>query len=217
MYLMIIKGDIDEIRFRNEENGYTILTLDCKGEPVVCVGTFPPVSEGETLEITGNPVNHPKFGLHIKVTNVKTLAPDTLDGIIRYLGSGIIKGVGPKTAYSIVSKFGGDTLRVIEFEPHKLSSIRGISRERAMQFGAEFDKVKTMRSAVMFLQSVGISLNLAFKIYKVYGTDTEAVVRTNPYLLIESVDGVGFLTADKIAAEEGIERTQDAREMRVCP
>jgi exodeoxyribonuclease V alpha subunit len=208
---MVIKGDVDEIRFRNDENGYTILSLDCKGEPVVCVGTFPPVSEGESLEVVGTMVNHPKFGPQIKVTAVKTLAPETLDGIIRYLGSGVIKGIGPKTAYSIVNRFGENTLKVLEFEPHKLSLIKGISRERALSFGAEFDKVKTMRSAVMFLQSVGISLNLAFKIYKVYGAETEAVVKTNPYLLIESVDGVGFSTADKIAAEGGIERDSSFR------
>ncbi|MCL2062622.1 MAG: ATP-dependent RecD-like DNA helicase [Firmicutes bacterium] len=203
---MVLKGDIDEIRFRNDENGYTILVLDAGGEPVVCVGAFPPVCEGESVELSGEYVMHPRFGKQFKTESVKTFTPESDDGVIRYLGSGLIKGLGPKTAFSIVAQFGQDALKVIEFEPHRLASVRGISKDKALHFGAEYGKIKIMRNAVMYLQRLGISLNLAFKIYKTYGADTEAVVASNPYLLIEDVDGVGFLTADRIAAESGIQK-----------
>jgi len=201
---MLLLGDIDDIRFRNDENGYTILTLDVKGEPVTCVGTFPPVTEGELVELEGSFTMHARFGKQFKVDSVKTKEPDSLDGIIRFLGSGVLKGIGPKTAYAIVGEFEENTLKTIEFEPHKLASVRGISKAKALAIGEQYADIKAMREAVMYLQTLGISLNLAFKIYKVYGTDTKAVVKTNPYLLIEDVDRVGFLTADKIARESGI-------------
>jgi len=201
---MVLKGDIDEIRFRNDENGYTILALDANGESVVCVGTFPPVTEGESVEVTGDYVLHPRFGRQFKAAEVKTYTPDSEDAVIRFLGSGVIKGLGPKTALSIVSKFGKETLKILEFAPHKLAKIRGVGPNKAAALGAEYGQVRAMREAVMFLQKLGVSLNLAFKIYKAYGSETAAVVKTNPYVLIEDIDGVGFLTADKIAAESGI-------------
>ena len=201
---MIIVGDINDIRFRNDENGYTILTLDVKGEPVVCVGTFPPITEGESVELEGGYTTHARFGKQFKVESIKTREPNSLDGIIRFLGSGALKGVGPKTAYAIVGEFKEHALKVLELEPHKLSLVRGISKSKALALGEQYASVKSMREAVMYLQELGISLNLAFKIYKVYGLDTKAIVKTNPYLLIEDVDRIGFLTADKIAKESGI-------------
>jgi len=208
---MILHGDIDDIKFRNDENGYTILTLDFKGEPVVCVGTFPPVTEGECVEVAGSFIMHPRFGKQFKVDSVSTKTPDSEDGVIRFLGSGVIKGVGPKTALGIVASFGVDALKVIEFSPQKLSEIKGISAKKAMEIGAEYGKLKAMRSAVMYLQSVGLGLQLAFRVFKEYGEATEALVRTNPYRMIEDVDGVGFLTADKIAVKSGIAKDSSFR------
>ena len=201
---MILKGDIDDIRFRNEENGYTILTLDHKGDPVVCVGVFPPLTEGESVELSGSFVMHAKFGRQFKVESVKTQEPESLDGIVRFLGSGAIKGLGPKTALAITSVFKDNTLKILEFEPHKLSTVRGISKPKAIAIGEAFAEIKTTREAIMFLQGLGLGLNLALKIFKVYGADTIAVVKTNPYLLVEDVERIGFLTADKIGAAGGI-------------
>ena len=123
---MTVQGEIDEIRFRNDENGYTILVLDHEGEPLVCVGTLPPVSEGERLTLTGDFTVHPRFGKQFKIKTAVTETPETPDSLIRYLGSGVIKGVGPKLAYSIVERFGVDTLDIMENAPQRLASIRGI-------------------------------------------------------------------------------------------
>jgi len=206
-----LKGEIADIRYRNEENGYSILTIDVAGEPVVCVGTFGPVTEGEPIEVSGSFIVHPKFGRQFKVESVKTSEPDNEDGIIRFLGAKIIKGIGPKKALSIVAKFGKDTLRILEFEPYKLSQVKGISPGMATEIGASYADIKGMREAVMFLQGLGLALATALKIYKVYGSDTQAIVKTNPYLLIEDVDRVGFLTADKIGLASGIKRDSPFR------
>ncbi|MDR2202692.1 MAG: ATP-dependent RecD-like DNA helicase [Clostridiales bacterium] len=203
---MVIKGSVDEIRFRNEENGYTILTLDAGGEAVTCVGAFPPVSEGETVSVEGEYVTHQKFGRQFKAAAVKVETPDTLDGVIRYLGSGLIKGVGPKTALAIAALFKEKTFEVIEFSPYMLSRVKGISKSKALQIGAEYAAVKQMKDAVIFLSGNGVSTATAIRIYKKYGEKTRAVIETNPYLLIEEVDGIGFITADRIAAALGIKK-----------
>lgn len=208
---MTITGDIDEIRFRNDDNGFTIIVLDHEGEPVVCVGTLPPVSEGETLELAGDFTVHPKFGRQFKIKSVKAVAPASRDGVIRYLGSGLIKGIGPRLAFAIVETFGDDAMDVVENYPHLLSRIRGISKRKAAEIGQTVQELKSAREAIMFLQSNDISLNLAMKIYHIYGDDTVALVKSNPYRLIVDVEGVGFITADRIArsiglAENSIER-----------
>ena len=208
---MTLKGDIDDIIFRNEENGYTILVLDCEGEPITCVGTFPPVSAGEFLSLEGNFVVHAKFGRQFKVDSVTESAPETLDGIVRYLGSGVIKGIGPKTALAIVSHFKEKTLEVMEVAPYMLARVKGISKQKAAQIGAEYSLIKQMKDAMIFLRGCGITTNMAMRIYKVYGENTVSAVKTNPYKLIEDVSGIGFLTADKLAAETGIAKDSEFR------
>lgn len=208
---MTVQGEIDEIRFRNDENGYTILVLDYEGEPLVCVGTLPPVSEGERLTLTGDFTVHPRFGKQFKIKTAVTETPETPDSLIRYLGSGVIKGVGPKLAYSIVERFGVDTLDIMENAPQRLASIRGISVKKAIEIGAACRENRAARESVMFLESNNISLNLALKIFRQYGNDTVAKVKSNPYRLIEDVDGVGFLTADRIARDMGIAADSPAR------
>ena len=206
-----LKGEIADIRFRNDENGYSILTVDVAGEPVVCVGTFGPVTEGEPIEVSGDFIMHPKFGKQLKVTSVKIAEPEGEDSIVRFLGAKIIKGIGPKKALTIVSKFGKDTLKILEFEPFRLSEVKGISSSMAEEIGLAYKDVKGMREAVMYLQGLGLTLTTALKIYKVYSADTIAIVKTNPYLLIEDVDRVGFLTADKIGLASGIKRDSPFR------
>lgn len=208
---MIVRGGIDEIRFRNEENGYTILTLDCEGEPLVCVGVFPPVSEGEYVQLDGEFTVHAKFGRQFKVKAVQSSQPDTLDGVVRYLGSGLIRGIGPKTALAIVDKFGKDTFNVIVNSPGRLASVKGISKNKAAEIANNYAKVEKMRQAMVFLQGHGIPLGTSLKIYKRYGDDTFSVLSVNPYRLVEEIDGIGFITADKIAVKLGVSPDSEYR------
>ncbi|MCH5163703.1 MAG: ATP-dependent RecD-like DNA helicase [Clostridiales bacterium] len=208
---MKISGNIDEIRFRNEENGYTITVLDVNGDPVIAVGTFPPVSEGEDVEVTGDFVVHHKFGRQFKVTDVRKLAPNTIDGIVRFLGSGIIKGVGPRTALALAAAFGKETLNVIEHYPNRLTVVRGISAAKAMAIHEEYIQNKKMQDAVMYLQAQDIPIGTALKIYRFYGDDTVKIVSENPYRLIEDIDGIGFITADRIATKQGLPKDSPFR------
>lgn len=209
--MLIIQGDIDEIRFRNEDNGYTVLVLDYSGDPVVCAGNFPPVKEGQYLKLKGDFVVHPKFGKQFKVESATPSVPSTIDGIVRYLGSGLIKGVGPKTAYHIVDAFGERTFDVIERNPSRLSEIKGITKAKAAEIAEEYQKIKQMQNVMVFLQGNNLTLNLSLKIYKQYGESTVSQVQSNPYRLIEDIDGVGFITADKIASNMGIVRDSEFR------
>ncbi|MBR2970917.1 MAG: ATP-dependent RecD-like DNA helicase [Clostridia bacterium] len=204
---MIISGSIEEIRFRNDENGYTIVVLDVDGEMTTAVGSFPPVSEGENVELVGDFTVHPRFGRQFKATDVKRITPTTQDGIIRFLGSGLIRGVGPKTALAIVSVFGDKALEIIRFKPTALAKIKGISGAKALAIHeAYMDNVKVQES-IMYLQEQDIPLGTALKICKYYGDQTVATVSTNPYKLIEDIDGIGFLTADRIAIKQGLPRS----------
>lgn len=203
---MTLKGDIDEIRFRNEENGFTIAVLDVEGEPVIATGVFPPVVEGQTVVLEGGWVVHKKYGRQFKTERCDIEKPSGIDGIVRYLGSGLIRGIGPALALRIVSVFGEDTFSVIEKNPSKLAAVRGISASKAEDIAKAYGEIKDMRMQVMTLQAFDIPLGTAMRIYKVYGKDTAETVRKNPYLLIEDVDGIGFITADKIAAKTGIAR-----------
>lgn len=207
---MNLSGEIDSIVYRNEENSYTVLDLDAHGELITCVGKFPVVSGGERVELVGDFVKN-KYGDQFAVQKVSVLPPNTEEGIIKYLSSGLIKGIGPVTATNIVEKFGADTLYVMEFNPAKLAEVRGVSKSKAEAIASAFMEVKKMQSAVMFLQSYNITTNLAVKIYKIYLDKTEEIVKNNPYKLVEDVDGIGFLTADKIANKVGIAPDSDFR------
>lgn len=200
---MFINGEIEEIIYRNEANGYTVLDLDANDELITCVGRFPTISGGERVELEGEFVKN-KYGTQFAVKQSKVLPPNSCEGIVKYLSSGLIKGIGPVTAQNIVDKFGADTLYIMEFNPQKLAEVKGVSLAKAEVIARTFFEVKNMQNAVMFLQSYNITTNLAVKIYKIYQDKTEEVVKQNPYKLVEDVDGVGFLTADKIAQKVGI-------------
>ncbi len=208
---MTVKGDIDEIIFRNEENGFTIAVLDVEGDPVTVTGVFPPVIEGQTVLLNGSFTVHKKYGRQFKADKCEIQTPSGLDGIVRYLGSGLIKGIGPALALRIVSVFGEDTLTVIEYNPSRLATVKGISKKKAEDISAAYGAIKDMQESIMALQSYDIPLGTATKIYKQYGAETAAVVRTNPYRMIEDVDGIGFLTADRIAIKTGIARDSEFR------
>ena len=189
---MKLRGEIADVRFRNEENGYTVAVLDVDGEPVVCAGLFPTAVEGQPVVAEGEFVMHPKFGKQFKATAVSEVRPDTADGMVRYLGSGVIRGIGPVLAMRLVNAFGLKTFDVIEYTPNRLSEVSGISKKKALEISEAYGKIKIMQDAVMFLQKYGITLNTALKIYAEYGKDTVQIVSKNPYSLIEDVDGIGF-------------------------
>lgn len=201
---MQLEGSVEEIRFRNEENGYTVLVLDSEGQPVTVAGNLPKVAPGDCLELDGEFVIHPRFGTQFKAERASVTQPKTLYGIIRFLGSGLIEGCGEKTAARIAEKFGLDTVSVIEKTPERLVEVKGISPAKAKKISNSFEAVRAQREAVMFLVGYGVTVNMAMKLYEVYGAATVSTVKTDPYVLVEDVDGVGFLTADRIAASLGI-------------
>ena len=201
---MLISGKIESIVFRNEENGYSVVKISSHGEVLTCVGKFPSVNVGERAEVEGTLVKNNKYGEQISVSSVNILPPDDIEGIKKYLSSGLIRGIGIVTANNIVNYFGKDTLEVIEFSPLKLAEVRGISKDKAVKISAEYQQNRQNQKTIMFLQNYDISTNMAIKICKTYFDKTEEILKTNPYKLVEDIDGIGFLSADKIAQKLGI-------------
>lgn len=202
---MTVTGTVAGIIYRNEENGYTVLSLDTTdGDDIVCVGSFATLSVGAVLRVTGEVSVHNKYGEQLTVSEYEVKNPTNRQGIVKYLSSGLIKGVGEVTANRIYEMFGDDTFGVIESNPALLAKVKGISSKKAMEIANSVASLKVMQTQIMFLQRYGISTNLAIKIYNIYKGDTTALVSENPYRLIDDVDGVGFLTADKIAQSMSI-------------
>ena len=208
-----VTGFIDHIVFRNEENGYTVLVL--KGvkdqEELTCVGTFPVITQGATIEAEGSYTRHPVYGKQFQITSFAEKMPEDSLAMERYLGSGAIKGIGAALAARIVRRFGEDTLRIVEEEPERLAEIKGISEKKAREIAAQIEEKADMRRAMMFLQKYGISLNLGAKIYQKYGDSVYNVLQENPYRLADDISGVGFRIADEIAARIGIHTDSDYR------
>ncbi len=202
---MKIVGNVENTVFRNIENGYSVINLSYNNKRLTVVGSLPEVYEGQTLELEGNFVVNKKFGEQFQVTDGKVVEPTTLPAIEKYLASGLIYGVGPVTAKRIVEEFGLDTLAVMEFNPVKLSKVKGISKQKAIEISNAYNDMKEMQNVIMFLQTNQISTNMAIKIYNIYKEKTIELVKSNPYQLVEDVEGIGFTTADKIAIKLGID------------
>ena len=207
----IIKGYVEHIVFRNEDNGYTVFQLTNDDGEVTCVGLFAYISEGEMLEVTGEYTLHSVYGMQLQVSSYVEIEPEDLLSIERYLGSGAIKGLGSVLASRIVRKFKGDTFRIIEEEPERLAEVKGVSERKAREIAIQVEEKKDLRNAMIFLQKYGISLTLAVKIYEHYGQNVYKVLEENPYQLADQVSGVGFKTADEIAAKIGIHTDSDFR------
>ena len=201
---MVINGTLKGIIFQNPDNGYAVLAIDCNDTEITAVGVFPTLNVGENLELTGEYVVNKIYGEQFKVNHAKIIAPKTIDGIKKYLSSGLIKGVGSVTAKNIVDKFQEQTLEIIEFAPARLAEIRGISPQKAMLISESYREVKNMQDTIMFLQEYGITTKMAVKIFDTYKDKTTEILQTNPYKLVEDVSGIGFSTADKIAGKLGI-------------
>lgn len=211
MTVEVVTGYVEHIVFRNEENGYTVFRLENDDGEITCVGNFNFISEGEMMELRGEYTNHNVYGLQLKVSSHTLKEPEDVVSIERYLGSGAIKGVGQALAGRIVKKFREDTFRIIEEEPERLAEIKGISERKAREIAEQVEEKKDMRKAMIYLQKYGISNRLAAKIYQRYGMDVYKVLEENPYQLADSIEGIGFKTADEIAARIGIHTDSDYR------
>lgn len=208
---MVLKGYLEHFLFRNEDNGYTVFNLAMEKEDVICVGSFKSIEQGETLELTGEFINHNVYGEQFKVEDYKIIPPEDRVAMERYLGSGAIKGVGEALAKRIVKMFGNDTFRIIEEEPERLAEVKGISERKAREIAIQMLEKKDLREAMLFLQKYGISNTLSIKIYKQYGSDIYSVLQENPYKMAEDITGIGFKIADEIAKKTGIKTDSDYR------
>jgi len=208
-----IQGQIERITFTNEENGYTVAKIKVKGKKdlITIVGTMFSVSPGEILRVRGFWDNHPRYGEQLTITNYETLLPATSKGIERYLGSGMIKGIGPLMAKRLVTRFKEDTLNIIEEDIERLKEVDGIGEKRIEMIRKAWEEQKEIRYVMIFLQGHGISPTYAVKIYRQYGKDSIRVVKENPYRLAMDIYGIGFKTADKIAQKLGISKDSQIR------
>jgi exodeoxyribonuclease V alpha subunit len=208
-----LAGTLERIVFRNQETHYTVARLapDTNGrlfreELVTLVGVLAGVNVGELMEVTGEWETHPQHGRHLRVSSYVTHTPVTAAGLRRYLGSGVMKGIGPKTAERIVEHFGDETLVIIELEPERLEEIKGISASKRAQIVSGWAEQREIRDVMLFLQEYGVSPSLGTKIYRQYGKQSINIIRNNPYLLERDIRGVGFRTADALAVQLGLPR-----------
>jgi exodeoxyribonuclease V alpha subunit len=200
-----LRGTISRITYQHPETHYTVARFDEGGGPgVTVVGTLFPVSEGEEIKVTGVWKRHPRYGLQFQVDHWEKIDPATVEGIEKYLGSGLIKGIGPTYAKRLVAAFGLDTLRVLSEEPLRILDVDGIGEVRSRRIIGAWQDQRGMQDVMVFLQGHGVGASLALRIYRVFGTDTIAQVRENPYALAQRVHGIGFLLADRLAHHIGI-------------
>ena len=201
----VVEGIIEEIIYRNDDNGYTVFDVCVEDSIFTLVGIVPDINEGEKVKANGKWITHDDYGEQFKVENLEIMPPDDLESIRRYLASGFIKGIGPATADKIVEFFGIDTLDVIGNNPERLSEVKGITSQKAFEIGEQFNGQWKLREAVLFLQKYDISSLLAMKVYKEFGDNTINKVKDNPYCICDEIFGVGFKTADRIAANMGVD------------
>jgi exodeoxyribonuclease V alpha subunit len=198
--MVAFTGSIEDIVFYNPENGYSVLALNCQGEMVTVVGTFPELAIGEKVLVTGEMAHHPRFGQQLKATSFQRIMPVDILGIERYLSSGLIKGIGSHFASQFVKKFGSETLNIIDRDPLRLMEIQGIGEQKVQQIVTSWREQKNVYEVMTFLQSIQVTTNLAVKICKQYGAQAVDVVRSDPYRLAQDIQGIGFTTADRIAS-----------------
>ncbi|MEU8518026.1 ATP-dependent RecD-like DNA helicase [Streptomyces sp. NBC_01216] len=205
--LAVLEGVLERITYANEENGYTVARVDTgrgAADLLTVVGSLLGAQPGESLRMEGRWGSHPQYGKQFTVENYTTVLPATIQGIRRYLGSGLIKGIGPRIAERIVEHFGTDTLEIIEQRPARLVEVPGLGPKRTRMIGAAWEEQKAIKEVMVFLQGVGVSTSIAVRIYKKYEDASISVVRNQPYRLAADVWGIGFLTADRIAQAVGI-------------
>lgn len=206
-----IKGYVEHIIFRNEDNGYTVFELECEEDLVTCVGLLHNIGEGELLSGRGEYIINPSYGRQFQITEYEIQVPEDVRSMERYLASGTIKGIGAALADRIIRKFGEDTFRIIEEEPERLAEVKGISEKKAREIAEQMESKKDVRKVMMYLQQYGISYALALKLHKHYGQQLYDVMKENPYKFAEDIQGIGFQIADEIARKAGISSDSDYR------
>lgn len=211
--MITLEGIVEDIIFSNEANGYTVCEIANGKDNVTLVGYMPFINEGETLKVTGSWVTHPDYGHQLKVESFEKIMPNTVEAIEKYLGTGVIKGVGKATARKIVKKFGVESLNIMIENPERLSEIKGLSYTRALEIGQAMAKQKNFAEIVSFLQKYNISPVYAAKIYKAFGENTLEAIRNNPYKLTDEIPMINFKTVDGIAKSLGVEPES---KLRIC-
>ena len=203
-----LEGSIERVTFHSEESGFFVIRVKCKGQRdlVTMTGSTPSVTPGEFVETAGIWINDPKHGVQFKVQHIKTVTPTTLEGIEKYLGSGMVKGIGPHFAKRLVKAFGEDVFDIIEATPDRLMELEGIGKKRREKITSAWSEQKVVREIMVFLQSHGVGTARAVRIYKTYGDQAVAKVQENPYRLALDIHGIGFKTADQLAMQLGIDR-----------
>ena len=208
----ILDGLVDEVVFRNEENGWTVLTVKPeKGKAFTAVGVLPFLEAGECARFEGEWTEHRDYGKQLKCSDYECIDPATKSAVERYLASGVVKGVGPATAKLLVKEFGVRTLDVMENEPWRLMEVDGIGEKRAQQISESFAEQRSSRKAMVFLTGLGFTPAIAMRVFKRYGANTAEIVRANPYRLADEISGVGFQTVDRIALSMGVRLNDDQR------
>ena len=205
------KGYVSHIIYRNDENAYTVFELDYGRGTITCTGFPISISEGESCRVEGEMTEHPVYGDQIRVRTYTAVEPESTQAMLRYLSSGAIKGIGEALARRILEKFGTETMRIMDEEPERLSEVRGISARKAREIAAQVEGRRDLRDAMIFLQNYGIGGAHALRIWKTYGMKLYEIIRENPYRLADDIRGIGFATADKIAARVGIRADSDFR------
>lgn len=202
--LETVRGEVEDITYTNEINGYTVCVINCDGEMLTLVGTMPFINCGETVTAMGKYMNHPTFGRQFKVEHYEKELPATESSIIAYLSSGAIKGIGPVAAKRIVDKFGSDTFEVFEKHPEYLEDVKGITRKKALEICNSFNAQFGMRNVMMYFNGI-FSTGTAMKVYKKYGDASVDIIKRNPYVLCEKISGIGFERADAVAKKLGFD------------
>ena len=206
-----LEGIIEEIIFHNEDNGYTVCDIKQGKATTTVVGYLPSVNVGEYLAVTGSWQNHPSYGQQLKVEYFEKKIPTDLQALEKYLGSGIIKGVGIATSKKIIKKFGEDTLNIIRTQTQRLTEIKGINKAKAELISNTILSQEELRGIMTYLMKYGVSSTYAIKAYKKFGSSTKKEIENNPYRLTDDEIGIGFKTADRIAQAIGIERNSKFR------
>lgn len=206
-----IEGIVEDIIYSNDQNGYTVCDIRCGRKLITVVGYIPGLGVGETIYINGSWMLHQDYGKQLKVESYERRLPKTTDAIFKYLSSGVIKGIGEVTAKKIIDTFGDETLKVLQFEPLRLSKIKGISSDKALTIGQAFMEQEQIRQTVMFFQGFGISASYAIKIWKKFGKDAIDEIKRNPYRLTDEEINIGFKIADRVALTMGIDASSKFR------
>ena len=201
---MEIQGRLNDIIYQNEVNSYTIATFETDEEEITIVGYLPFIHSGDTLKLVGKYVTHKDYGEQFKIDTFEKLMPQTLEALEQYLANGIIRGIGPATAKKIVNTFGEETIHVFQYEPEKLTNIKGINKEKALAMAEDFNENWELWQIVGYLERFGIGPQNAKKIYESLGTNAIREIEDNPYILVDLARGVDFKQIDKMAMDIGI-------------